>query len=139
MVNVPPVGAAAVLDAPPVGAAAVLDAPPAAVVALAAAVVALAAVVADLAREIEEDLAPACGAEAERDASANLVAAARDLMRYPAALELRRLQMLAEIGAEHNSTVIVPEHIWKDQDPLKFKNYDKAKGWPAAIISSMAV
>ena len=30
----------------------------------------------------------------------------------------------------HNSTIIVPEHIWKDQDPLKFKNYDKAKGWP---------
>lgn len=25
---------------------------------------------------------------------------------------------------------IVPEHIWKDQDPLTFKNYDKAKGWP---------
>jgi len=25
---------------------------------------------------------------------------------------------------------IVPEHIWKGQDPLTFKNYDKAKGWP---------
>jgi peptide/nickel transport system substrate-binding protein len=25
---------------------------------------------------------------------------------------------------------IVPEHIWKDQDPLTFKNYDKAKGLP---------
>lgn len=25
---------------------------------------------------------------------------------------------------------IVPEHIWKDQDPLTFKNYDPAKGWP---------
>ncbi len=25
---------------------------------------------------------------------------------------------------------IVPEHIWKDQDPLTFKNYDTAKGYP---------
>jgi peptide/nickel transport system substrate-binding protein len=25
---------------------------------------------------------------------------------------------------------IVPEHIWKDQDPMTFKNYDPAKGWP---------
>jgi peptide/nickel transport system substrate-binding protein len=25
---------------------------------------------------------------------------------------------------------ILPEHIWKDQDPLTFKNYDPAKGWP---------
>jgi peptide/nickel transport system substrate-binding protein len=25
---------------------------------------------------------------------------------------------------------IMPEHIWKDQDPLTFKNYDPAKGWP---------
>lgn len=24
----------------------------------------------------------------------------------------------------------VPEHIWKDQDPNTFKNYDAAKGWP---------
>jgi peptide/nickel transport system substrate-binding protein len=25
---------------------------------------------------------------------------------------------------------ILPEHIWKDQDPLTFKNYDPAQGWP---------
>ncbi len=25
---------------------------------------------------------------------------------------------------------IVPEHIWRDQDPLAFKNYDSEKGWP---------
>ncbi len=25
---------------------------------------------------------------------------------------------------------IVPEHIWKDQDPLTFKNYEPDKGWP---------
>jgi len=27
---------------------------------------------------------------------------------------------------------IVPEHIWKGQDPVTFKNYDPAKGWPVA-------
>lgn len=25
---------------------------------------------------------------------------------------------------------VVPEHIWKDQDPTTFKNWDLAKGWP---------
>jgi peptide/nickel transport system substrate-binding protein len=25
---------------------------------------------------------------------------------------------------------IVPEHIWRDKDPLTFKNYDPGKGWP---------
>lgn len=59
------------------------------------------------AEAIREQRARVIKAEAERDAAANLVAAARDLSRYPAALELRRLQMLSEIGAEHNSTVVV--------------------------------
>jgi len=25
---------------------------------------------------------------------------------------------------------IVPEHIWRDKDPMNFKNYDPSKGWP---------
>ena len=25
---------------------------------------------------------------------------------------------------------LVPEHVWKDQDPATFSNYDMAKGWP---------
>jgi len=25
---------------------------------------------------------------------------------------------------------ILPEHVWKDQDPKTFSNYDMAKGWP---------
>ncbi len=28
------------------------------------------------------------------------------------------------------SVPIVPKHIWEGQDPLTFKNYDPAKGWP---------
>ncbi len=30
----------------------------------------------------------------------------------------------------YNSFPIVPQHIWQGKDPLQFKNYDKAKGWP---------
>ena len=29
-----------------------------------------------------------------------------------------------------NSVTILPEHIWKDKDPLTFKNYEPGKGWP---------
>jgi peptide/nickel transport system substrate-binding protein len=29
-----------------------------------------------------------------------------------------------------SSFFIVPEHIWKDQDPTTFTNYDPEKGWP---------
>jgi peptide/nickel transport system substrate-binding protein len=33
------------------------------------------------------------------------------------------------IGWEYHFAV-VPEHIWKDQDPLTFTNFDLEKGWP---------
>jgi peptide/nickel transport system substrate-binding protein len=29
-----------------------------------------------------------------------------------------------------NGVYIVPEHIWRGKDPLTFKNYDPARGWP---------
>ncbi len=36
-----------------------------------------------------------------------------------------------EFGVEIWSTVlIVPKHIWQGQDPLTFRNFDLAKGWP---------
>lgn len=35
------------------------------------------------------------------------------------------LTFRADIG-----TPFVPEHVWKDQDPKTFKNYDPGKGWP---------
>jgi regulator of protease activity HflC (stomatin/prohibitin superfamily) len=46
-------------------------------------------------------------AEAEQEASYLLGQAARTMMENPAALELRRLQMLTEVGAENNSTTLV--------------------------------
>jgi regulator of protease activity HflC (stomatin/prohibitin superfamily) len=46
-------------------------------------------------------------AAAEKEASIQLSAAAQTIMENPAALELRRLQMLTEIGAENNTTTLV--------------------------------
>jgi regulator of protease activity HflC (stomatin/prohibitin superfamily) len=63
-----------------------------------------------MAREAEamrEKRARIIKAEAESEASEKLNAAARSMMENPAALELRRMQMVSEIGAENNSTTII--------------------------------
>ncbi len=46
-------------------------------------------------------------AEAEMEAARKLREAADEIMRTPAALELRRMQMLTEIGAEQNTMTVV--------------------------------
>ena len=61
-----------------------------------------------IAREAEasrEKRARTIKAEGEQEAAGNLSAAA--MSGTPGALELRRLQTLTEIGAEHNSVIIV--------------------------------
>jgi len=50
-------------------------------------------------------------AEAEFQAAQTLTNAARILSSVPAAMKLRYLQTLAEIGAEQNSTVVFPMAI----------------------------
>ena len=50
-------------------------------------------------------------AEAELQASQTLTDAARVLSSIPAAMQLRYLQTLTEIGAEQNSTIIFPMPI----------------------------
>ena len=45
-------------------------------------------------------------AEAEREAADKLSQAANVIGTAPGALELRRLQTLAEIGVEHNTTIV---------------------------------
>jgi regulator of protease activity HflC (stomatin/prohibitin superfamily) len=63
-----------------------------------------------LAREAEatrEAKARLIKAQGEAAASQTLVEAARMIQSAPAALELRRLQTLSEIGAEHNSTIVL--------------------------------
>jgi regulator of protease activity HflC (stomatin/prohibitin superfamily) len=50
-------------------------------------------------------------AEADFQASQTLVNAAKNLSSTPAAMQLRYLQTLTEIGAEQNSTIIFPTPI----------------------------
>ena len=59
------------------------------------------------AEAVREKRARIIKAEAEQEASALLAEAAQEMMKNPAALELRRLQMLTEVGAENNSTTLV--------------------------------
>jgi regulator of protease activity HflC (stomatin/prohibitin superfamily) len=46
-------------------------------------------------------------AEAEQEAAAKLAEAARQIAESPFGLELRRMQMISEVGAEQNSTTII--------------------------------
>jgi regulator of protease activity HflC (stomatin/prohibitin superfamily) len=59
------------------------------------------------AEAIREKRARLIKAAAEQEASEKLAIASQNISANPAALELRRLQMLAEIGAENNTTTIV--------------------------------
>ena len=46
-------------------------------------------------------------AEAEEEASEKLSRASKQITENPAALELRRMQMIAEVGVEQNTTTII--------------------------------
>ncbi|HZY85853.1 MAG TPA: slipin family protein [Gemmataceae bacterium] len=59
------------------------------------------------AEAIREKRARIIKAEAELEASQKLAGAAEAITRNPLALELRRMQMISEVGAEQNSTTIV--------------------------------
>ncbi|WP_126147428.1 slipin family protein [Synechococcus elongatus] len=59
------------------------------------------------AEAVREKRARRIKAEAELEASEKLTAASRMISSSPAALELRRLQMLAEIGTENNTTTVL--------------------------------
>jgi regulator of protease activity HflC (stomatin/prohibitin superfamily) len=58
------------------------------------------------AEAIREKRARIVRAEGEQEAAAKLSNAAEVISAAPGALELRRLQTMAEIGVEHNSTII---------------------------------
>ena len=63
-----------------------------------------------MAREAEavrEKRARLIKAEAELEASTKLTDAARQIAESPFGLELRRMQMISEVGAEQNSTTII--------------------------------
>jgi regulator of protease activity HflC (stomatin/prohibitin superfamily) len=59
------------------------------------------------AEALREKRARLIKAEAELDAAEQLRNAAQVIMQNPAALELRRMQMITEVGAEQNTTTIV--------------------------------
>ena len=59
------------------------------------------------AEALREKRARVIKAEAERDAAALLRQAAVEIMQSPAGLELRRMQMITEVGAEQNTMTIV--------------------------------
>jgi regulator of protease activity HflC (stomatin/prohibitin superfamily) len=59
------------------------------------------------AEAIREKRARVIKAEAELQASQMLSAAAAQITANPAALELRRMQMISEVGAENNSTTVI--------------------------------
>jgi regulator of protease activity HflC (stomatin/prohibitin superfamily) len=59
------------------------------------------------AEAIREKRARIIKASAEQEASLKLAEASQNISQNPSALELRRLQMLTEIGAENNTTTII--------------------------------
>jgi regulator of protease activity HflC (stomatin/prohibitin superfamily) len=69
--------------------------------------VAMQQVMAMQAEAIREKRARIIKAEAELEASQKLSAAALQMAENPAALELRRFQMISEVGAENNSTTVI--------------------------------
>jgi len=64
-------------------------------------------VMAQEAEAIREKRARLIKAQAELEASEKLALASQQMTGNPAALELRRMQMVSEVGAEHNSTTII--------------------------------
>jgi regulator of protease activity HflC (stomatin/prohibitin superfamily) len=63
-----------------------------------------------MAREAEasrEKRARLIKAESEKDAAKSLSEASKMIMENPAALELRRMQMISEVGAENNTTTLI--------------------------------
>ncbi|NEO31282.1 MAG: slipin family protein [Symploca sp. SIO3C6] len=59
------------------------------------------------AEAVREKRARIIKASAEQEASIKLAEASQKIVENPAALELRRLQMLTEIGAENNTTTLI--------------------------------
>lgn len=64
-------------------------------------------VMATQAEAICEKRARIIKAEAELEASEKLSAASAQMAGNPAALELRRMQMVAQVGAENNNTTVL--------------------------------
>src|SRR5262249_1501675 len=73
------------------------------------------------AEAIREKRARIIKAEAELEASVKLAQASEEITQHPLSLELRRMQMISEVGAEQNTTTIV-------MMPSEFRTLAKAVG-----------
>jgi regulator of protease activity HflC (stomatin/prohibitin superfamily) len=73
------------------------------------------------AEAIREKRARLIKAEAEMEASTKLAQASEQMAGNPAALELRRMQVLAEIGVENNSTTVlmIPSNTGRTGEKIK--------------------
>ena len=71
------------------------------------------------AEAVREKRARIIKAEAEQKAASKLTEAAAMIAKYPMALELRRMQMVTEVGAEQNTTTLI-------MMPSEFTNLAKA-------------
>jgi len=69
---------------------------------------------------VREKRARIIKAEGEQEAAQKLAEAAEIIGRTDGALELRRLQTLADIGGEHNSTIITMMPVELLQAAKKF-------------------
>jgi regulator of protease activity HflC (stomatin/prohibitin superfamily) len=69
--------------------------------------VAMQEVMAMQAQAIREKRSRIIKAEAELEASKKLASAAEQMAASPVAVELRRMQMVTEVGAENNSTTVM--------------------------------
>ncbi len=100
--------------------------------------VAMQQVMAMQAEAIREKRARIIKAEAELEASEKLAAASVQMAGNPAALELRRMQMVTEVGAENNSTTVlmIPSDFVTLSKSLSEYLHDlaatKAQGKPAS-------
>ncbi|MGH8093994.1 MAG: SPFH domain-containing protein [Chthoniobacterales bacterium] len=83
--------------------------------------VAMQQVMAMQAEAIREKRARLIKADAELEASVKLRQASENIAGNPAALELRRMQMIAEVGADNNSTTVL-------MIPSDFSNLAKSLG-----------
>jgi len=84
------------------------------------------------AEAMREKRARVIKAEAEMEASEKLSLGAKRIADNPIALELRRMQMISEVGAEHNSTTII---LMPSDFTLLAKNLAERLAPPAAPIS----
>lgn len=85
------------------------------------------------AEAVREKRARLIKAAAEQEASTKLAEASRKIMENPAALELRRLQMLTEIGAENNTTTLL---MMPSDFMLLAKNWSEALQRGEQVIST---